>query len=1079
MLWIIVSQNAKHLNRNMGYYYLSSQYIININLEYFISNLSSKENSSMKNTLLNRSKLDEMCDICPNEKQLKITSEWFNMVKEEKLVGEVKNYINFAFKILRDLLGYDEKDINFEEGKGRGRVEFSITDGEQKNKLVIELKGQKTNLDKLQKRGKKVDLSPVDQAFGYATADKNVQWIVVSNYKELRLYNYYNRKSKFISFNAKELTDSNILKIFLSLLSKEGFIKNSLPEQILKSTILIEKDFTKDFYQFYHATRLELAKQISSMKLKLSIEQIMDNSQLILNRIIFICFAEDWNLIPAESLSKNIFSPIKDRDVAPNRNEIWRKLNLLFEDINIGKKDKRIPPYNGGLFKENLSFLKFVDIFPENKSISAAFQHKFNYIEIDEALGDYKNINPIYKNLLKMAEFNFKDETSIEILGHIFEQSIIDLEYILKVGINTAISEISIKATKKKSKSKRKKEGIFYTPEMITHEITKNSIVQYLSKKEICFSIEELLEEFTDNIDELDKRANSILIGDIACGSGAFLSQATEILSEIHHKIHELKKEKGSFKNRTMESYVFKTYQKKIHIIKDQLFGCDISPNAINIAKLSLFLKVANIMDKLPKLDSNFICGNSIISDSEVVSNPIQWDKLEKKKISVIILNPPYIPTELLNSQERDFINDNYSVSRKYDTSMVFIEKCIDLIEDGGIIGAIIPLTWQTGVNYRSYRKKIFEKLTLKKIINLPFDIFPSAYVDTAITIFEKKKPSKLDQYYAYQFKKNKSLTTIHVENWEIINMMEVLNHSENKVYCSSAFYSFERKINKLLSDKKARKLGDITNSTQGFHRGKYIREKSPFSTDYIEFYESGTAFRHFIKIDQRSFVDLSEKEKLRSFYQNPKIFIRRIINRQDRLMAFHYDKPLLTTKDYNPFVIKDDIKGISELFLTTILNSKLISFLYINSSAISLKDDFRQTDLTTLRNLPIITPDEESREFLEQKAKLLEENYLNMQNLREKITKTIKSKYKIKALTRITNLYKFDNNIILKDFSGIKLADREELIEYLDIRREKQIELINLLESTEKEIDQKIYDLYNLSSQEINLIDQRFDFWI
>jgi hypothetical protein len=98
----------------------------------------------------------------------------------------------------------------------------------------------------------------------------------------------------------------------------------------------------------------------------------------------------------------------------------------------------------------------------------------------------------------------------------------------------------------------------------------------------------------------------------------------------------------------------------------------------------------------------------------------------------------------------------------------------------------------------------------------------------------------------------------------------------------------------------------------------------------------------------------MSDEPSLCTFYDaKPKILIRRVINRQDRLMCTFSEEKLVFKKDINPFILHSADKE-ETLFLTGVLNSKLVSYLYINTSSIATKDDFRQTTLAELRRLPV-----------------------------------------------------------------------------------------------------------------------------
>ncbi len=1033
----------------------------------------------MKNNLFNLSRLREICDIEPSLEQIEVIKEWHKMVKNKELMGEVENYINFVFKILNKLLEYSESDIAFEHSYGDGRVEFSIRDPNKKDnfRLIIELKGQNIDLDKIQKRKGKTNRSPVDQAFYYAIASRSVQWIIVSNYNETRIYNYY-KKKRYISFTASDLLEKENLRIFLGLLSKRSFLYDMIPDKALKETVIVEQKFTNEFYQLYHSTRLEIIKQLFETK-KIEEKLIIHLSQTLLSRILFIAYAEDCGLLPSETLTRTILSPIKSKDVSIDRQEIWHKLNLLFYDLNVGKSDKQIPGYNGGLFSENLERVILYDLVDnKNDNNTLIPNHNFNYDKINEHLDIYKEtINPVFKNFLVIASLNYKDQVNVEIFGHIFEQSVIDIENLKKESLESVLNKNDVQ---RRSKGRRKKEGIYYTPEIVTSEITRNSIIKYLSDKEDVYNLENLMIEYDDDIEKLENKLKSIKILDIACGSGAFLSQAVDILAEIYENINNIKIDKGFYKEGSLQKFI-DIYGVKINIVKNSLYGADISEEAIEIAQVSLFLKLAHREYQLPDLKSNFFNGNSIINSKEVVEKPIIWNDISQKPFDIIITNPPYIPTESMEDEEKHYFSENYSVYRKFDTSILFIEKALELLKPKGILGVIIPLTWQTGENYELLRTNLFKKAKLIKLINLPFDIFPDAYVDTCIAIFEKEPFNKKDFYLTFQFDKSYKLATLHIDEWEKISAKEILDHPQKCVYTSDYYYTLWNKIINLKESNSFKSLGEISISTQGFHAGKYNRKKIK-TTDYdIPFFEEGKANRHYIIINKKTYVDLSDWNNLVQFYTIPKIFIRRIINRQDRLMAFYVEEDLLTTKDYNPFVLKEEDnwnKKIDYNYLTAILNSKLISFLYIGFSAIALKDDFRQTVLRKLRFLPIPVADDEIQMKMKDLQIKLSSKLTIFEEKKELIGKTLSIKYKDKIKKSPTKLYeinKWKNDDLNKVFKGISIEETEELVEYIEKNKKLVNNIISQIKTLEQKIDIEVFDLFNVIDEERSLIEKRF----
>lgn len=143
-------------------------------------------------------------------------------IEEGQFEAETKNYIYFYEVWLKGILGYDLDEnvlIDEKEEEGRGKSEF-ILKSDNKKFMVVELKDQKTDLDKPQNRAND-KRTPIDQAFDYAQHTGEIDWILVSNYDEFRLYNWH-MKGKYISFKASELLDKKIFSFFMLSFSKES-----------------------------------------------------------------------------------------------------------------------------------------------------------------------------------------------------------------------------------------------------------------------------------------------------------------------------------------------------------------------------------------------------------------------------------------------------------------------------------------------------------------------------------------------------------------------------------------------------------------------------------------------------------------------------------------------------------------------------------------------------------------------------------------------------------------------------------------------------------------------------------------
>jgi hypothetical protein len=147
--------------------------------------------------------------------------------------------------------------------------------------------------------------------------------------------------------------------------------------------------------------------------------------------------------------------------------------------------------------------------------------------------------------------------------------------------------------------------------------------------------------------------------------------------------------------------------------------------------------------------------------------------------------------------------------------------------------------------------------------------------------------------------------------------------------------------------------LGELTESTQGLAASFFQTASRQRSGEWYPFASGAQAYRYEFFSGEKLYAYLGDHQSLKKFYEaNPKILIRRVINRQDRLDAVYFDKQMVFKKDLNPFVLIDE--SLNPKFVLGILNSRLISYLYVNTSSIATKDDFRQTTLAELRRLPI-----------------------------------------------------------------------------------------------------------------------------
>ncbi|MFW9803734.1 MAG: Eco57I restriction-modification methylase domain-containing protein [Candidatus Thorarchaeota archaeon] len=410
-------------------------------------------------------------------------------------------------------------------------------------------------------------------------------------------------------------------------------------EDVLKgkshvSSDLIEEEITKKFYEWYNALmhggsyrdHNNKTRKISEKNCLIENVLAVSNpnereqiAQIVMDRLIFIKFLQSRNIIRSEVLD---YLSELDEDIL---NEKMKQ--LFFQVINvemdlrtdIDPKFKEIPYLNGNLYTR-------MDVERKNPDyrINALilkkvieFLDSFRFLS-DEGLGEKEILDP-------------------EILGYIFERAM--------------------------TATDRKGTGAYYTPKTITQYISENTIYPALLGKINRYLEEvkgykqsELLDEFgrvyrlrTSTLEDIfSKIVMNFKVCDNACGSGAFLLAAANILFGVYKRINdELRLKNPDF------------LLKKIILLRN-LFGVDINPNAIEIAKLRLWLWLAGSYDPekieaLPNIDFNLRTGNSLLGLIDI-------NKYRDEKITLLDYFNPEESLQLL-LDERSNLLDDYRLS--------------------------------------------------------------------------------------------------------------------------------------------------------------------------------------------------------------------------------------------------------------------------------------------------------------------------------------------------------------------------------------------------------------------------------
>ena len=993
--------------------------------------------------------------------------------KEEEFQGEF--LYDIFTTVLRAVNKSDgEKEWNLEREtktkmdgqKADGVLGFFDVNGKEDVRAVIELKGAKVSLDVRQKRVGDTR-SPVEQAFGYAPKyGSSCQWVIVSNYKEIRLYRQ-NEMSEYQVFFLEDLKDDLEFKKFIYVLSFYSLVGTEnkkaktmeLSEEYQKNQAEIEKKF----YNEYKNIRMHIFENMRKNNPQMNEHILIEKVQKLLDRFLFICFCEDKGLLPHNSYDK-----IVQRGEAID--DIFESFKMLCNWINIGNMKNGINKFNGGLFKN------------------------------DDILDSLYVDNEVFEEMKKISEYDFDSELNENILGHIFEQSISDIEELKK---SVSGEEFDSK------KSKRKKDGIFYTPKYITKYIVENSIknwlddkkkelgedelpeltekdfeISYASKKSDKRIYSENLKKYIDFWTKYREAVKNIKIVDPACGSGAFLITAFEYLLNYNNylddKIFDLTGVKDLFSDTTKE------------ILQNNIFGVDLNKESVEITKLSLWLKTADGNKTLATLEDNIKCGNSLIDDPEIAGEmAFNWEKefpeiFENGGFDIVVGNPPYVDIKSLNPVEVKYYFKRFlTTENRVNLYSIFIEKGIEILSKNGILSFINPNSMLVNDSYAKLRDLIFSKIT--HIVKLPDNIFEEAKVETII--FEiKNSENKINVVNVIKY--NKSEKIVSIDENKIIKIYKSDWDTEKKHF--NIYISKKEKeiLNKIENENL--KLEDIADFTLGItpydkyrgHDEETIKKRLFHSDTKIDstckpLITGENIQRYFIDNKIKEYIKYGEwlgAKREERFFNEPRILIRQIISgKPPRIYAGYTEESLYFTQIGFGIISKNE--GINNKYILVILNSLIMNFYHKYMYLDLEKDLFQKILIANCKKLPIKEISLEAQQpFIEKADKMLSLN----KELQEKVSsfqRLLTRKFELEKLsTKLQDWYLLEFSEFIKELKKlkIKLSLKEEIEwEEIFIEKKEEVEKVkNEIEITDKEIDRMVYELYGLNEEEIRIIE-------
>lgn len=598
---------------------------------------------------------------------------------------------------------------------------------------VIELKDSDTDLDRAPKGP--YAMSPVQQGFSYADKHVHAEFIVVSNFREIRLYAREARALRAWRFEFHRLNHEDrerLLKELAFFLAPASLLPDhpgGRPRLLdhIQAAPLDQEKITRAFYGEFRglrdAARNHYQRLLQNAGDRDAAPKALQAAQKLLDRTLFAGFAQSRHLLP-EGLLKELaeqFSRLEEKPIQRNLTQLFKHLDKGFRRAFVGKHTEFvIPGFNGGLFRRD----PVVD---------------------DPALALTEELA---QALLKLADKDFVTELPVSILGHCFESSLSDRDEARDEGQDT-----------------RHEHGIYYTPDWVTRYICRQVVSPLVDRcrAQAFQAAEQAQGPRPDGPEEacaawdleafhaLWQAVGDLRILDPACGSGAFLAMGLRVLRELlepdlrralalAHSLPAARDEahedfpglrvvaQDSPQSRALE---------RIHGLpgfERCFYGVDLHPEAVMLAQLSLWLETAQKDRKLSDLSDRLKSADSLASDWQTLFPGTAFD--------AVIGNPPYVRMELFKDQKPHLRARFAAVhEERADLYCYFFQLSLELLKPGGRYGVIVSNKWLRAKYGQPSRAYLKAGLNLERLLDFgELPVFEEATTYPLILVGERNE---------------------------------------------------------------------------------------------------------------------------------------------------------------------------------------------------------------------------------------------------------------------------------------------------------------------------------------------------
>lgn len=846
------------------------------------------------------------------------------------------------------------------------------------------------------------------QAVSYAY-NKGIPWAVLTNFEQLKLFS--------AEWNLADVNRLRVLDLrYNEYLEDEAFddlwalacqnvAKDGIRKQferrggaVRRAQAVDERLF--DLFKQWRLSLIEMFVHYLPDDSTLRMAHIDEAVQRILDRLVFIRTVEDRKIEDPKLWP--IY--VRRNGARAKGADGWTSLRELFREMD--------EVYDSNLFRRHLA---------------------------DELRGDETRFLPILRELYSPSGVAFRfDFSAIEadVLGRVYEQYLGHVAQTIKSevkrgdqfympGLEPANAQ-SLELVSRQAK--RKQQGIYYTPKYVVDYIVDQTLGRLLEERGSDA-------EFVEQLRVLDP----------ACGSGSFLIAAYERLLAFYAEVRQLQGPEQLEQD------------ERVAILLRHIYGVDLDPQAVEIARLNLILRAVKEPQLLPELDDNIVMGNSLISGDEGAlagyfgenwreMHPLNWEErfpaiMARGGFEVVIGNPPYVDIKTLSPDYVDYLFAKYeTANNRINLFSAFVEQGLKLT--GSHFSMIVPSALLAQVSYAALRQFITNNYHIASIVRLPNESFGNTAgevkVDTTIVVIDTLEETETNIIAYEGFERISSITAAEADISHKALQSDWAQHKDY-VWTIGITDVDKRILEKCEANSAAFEecgefcLGITPYDKYKGHTPEQIKQRvfhayEKKDTTYKKLLAGNDVKRYFVEWNGEDWISYGPwlgAPREDRFFKQERIIVKQIIDwTSKRIWATLTDEELYNTQNAFTILARD---GWCLEYLLGILNSRLLTYYHRKKFLDELKMRFQKILIRDCRRFPIhrIDPTKSAE--------------INLQN------------QIVENVNTLIDLQKTVNN----------LPDTEE-------RREVEQQIAE----TDRALDELVYQLYGLTDEEIAVVE-------